>query len=82
MLVTLSGLTTIDISYNKLTESQIELIMSSCTKLTTFCMQGNMSALIPAAISKLKLLVNFRHDWVKLNQQDMYESEQRLDKIK
>jgi hypothetical protein len=82
MLVTLSGLTTIDISYNKLTESQIELIMSSCTKLTTFCMQGNMSALIPAAIAKLKLLVNFRHDWVKLNQQEMYETEQRLEKIK
>lgn len=75
MLVTLSALTTIDISYNKLTDSQIELIMNSCTKLSTFCMQGNMSSLIPAAISKLKLLVNFRHDWVKLNPHNMYEPE-------
>ena len=54
MLVTLSGLTTIDISYNKLTDSQIELIMNSCSKLTTFCMQGNMATMIPAAISHLK----------------------------
>lgn len=66
MLVTLSALTTLDISYNKLSDSQIELIMNSCTKLSTFCIQGNMTNLIPIAISKLKLLKNFRHDWIKL----------------
>ena len=82
MLVALSGLTTLDISYNKLTDSQIELIMNSCTKLSTFCMQGNLTNLLPASISKLKLLVNFRHDWVKLNPDDMYEPEKRLAKIK
>lgn len=82
MLVALSGLSTLDISYNKLSDSQIELIMNSCTKLSTFCMQGNMTNLIPASISKLKLLVNFRHDWVKLNTEDMYEPEKRLERIK
>lgn len=66
MLVTLSALTTLDISYNKLSDSQIELIMNSCTKLSTFCIQGNMTNLIPIAFSKLKLLKNFRHDWIKL----------------
>ena len=67
MLVALSALTTLDISYNKLTDSQIELILNSCTKLTTFCIQGNLTNLIPTSIWKLKALVNFRHDWVKLN---------------
>lgn len=66
MLVSLSCLTTLDISNNKLSDSQIELLMNSCTKLSTFCIQGNMTNLIPIAISKLKLLKNFRHDWVKL----------------
>lgn len=66
MLVSLSVLTTLDISYNKLSDSQIELIMNSCTKLSTFCIQGNMTNLIPGAIVKLKLLKNFRHDWIKL----------------
>jgi len=45
-------------------------------------MQGNMTNLIPASISKMKLLVNFRHDWVKLNPEDMYEPERRLEKMK
>lgn len=54
MLVTLSGLKTIDISYNHLTDSQIEMLMKSCTRLNTFCMQGNKATLIPAAISNLK----------------------------
>jgi Leucine-rich repeat (LRR) protein len=72
MLVALSTLSTLDISYNQLTDSQIELIMNSCTKLSTFCIQGNVTNLIPASVSKLKLLVNFRHDWVKLNPDDMY----------
>lgn len=56
--------------------------MNSCVKLSTFCMQGNMTNLIPASISKLKLLVNFRHDWVKLNPEDMYEPEKRLERMK
>lgn len=78
MLVALSALTTLDISYNKLSDSQIELILNSCTKLSTFCIQGNLTNLIPASIWKLKALVNFRHDWVKLNPDDMYEPEKRL----
>lgn len=69
LLVALSTLSTLDISYNKLTDSQIELIMNSCTKLSTLCIQGNLTNLIPASISKLKLLINFRHDWVKLSPQ-------------
>lgn len=45
-------------------------------------MQGNMTNLIPASINKLKLLVNFRHDWVKLNPDDMYEPDKRLERVK
>lgn len=81
MLVTFSALTTLDLSYNKLSDSQIELIMNSCNKLTTFCMQGNLTTIIPVSILKLRALVNFRHDWVKLWPQEMYESEARLSKI-
>lgn len=73
MLIALSTLNTLDISYNHLNDSQIELIMNSCTKLSSLCIQGNLTSLVPAAISKLKLLVNFRHDWVKLYPQEMYE---------
>jgi hypothetical protein len=36
-------------------------------------MQGNLTVLIPAAIYKLKQLVNYRHDWVQLTNEDMYE---------
>lgn len=67
MLVALSGLFTLDISYNKLTDSQIELIMNSCLKLVTFCMQGNQATIIPAAIYKLNDLKNFRHDWLTID---------------
>lgn len=56
--------------------------MNSCTKLSSLCIQGNFTSLVPAAISKLKLLVNFRHDWVKLYPQEMYEPENRLDKMR
>ncbi len=53
--------------------------MNSCNKLTTFCMQGNLTLLIPASIHKLKHLINFGHDWVKLNNEEIYEPEQRLE---
>lgn len=85
MLVALSALSTLDISYNKLSDSQIELIMNSCTKLSTFCIQGNLTNLIPSSIVKLKLLVNFRHDWIKmytLSSDDIYEPEKKLERIK
>lgn len=39
--------------------------MNSCLKLETLCIQGNINILIPAAIWKLKELVNFKHDWLK-----------------
>lgn len=82
MLMTFSTLTTLDVSYNKLTDSQVELIMNSCSKLTTFCMQGNLTTLIPAAIHKLKYLVNFRHDWIKMDRNLTYEPEYILSRIK
>lgn len=81
LLVTLSTLNTIDISYNQLSDSQIELIMNSCTKLSTLCIEGNLSTIIPSSISKLKLLVNFRHDWLKLGS-EMYEPERRLNTLR
>lgn len=55
--------------------------MSSCTKLTTLCIQGNKTQLIPNTILKLIHLVNFKHDWVKLYPKDNYESPDRLKKI-
>jgi hypothetical protein len=55
--------------------------MNSCNKLTTFCIQGNLTTIIPVSITKLKFLLNYRHDWVKINPQDMYESEGRLSRI-
>lgn len=82
MLVAFAGLSTLDISYNKLTDSQIELIMNSCNKLVTFCMQGNETTLIPAAIVKMKMLVNFRHDWLNLLNEDLYEKQGHLDKLR
>lgn len=66
MLVALSSLTTLDISYNKLTDVQIELIMKTCNRLVTFYVQGNHCKLIPASIVKLKSLLFFRHDWVNI----------------
>lgn len=51
--------------------------MNSCTKLSTLCIEGNVTTIIPSSISKLKLLVNFRHDWLKLGS-EMYEPEQKL----
>lgn len=66
-MVALSGLTTLDISFNKLSDSQIELVMNSCIKLSTLCIQGNLTTMIPASIWKLKELVNFKHDWLRIN---------------
>lgn len=55
--------------------------MSSCTKLTTLCIQGNKTQLIPNTILKLTNLVNFKHDWVKLYPKDNYQTAERLKKI-
>ena len=66
LLNTISSLTTLDISENKLTDSQIELLMNSCPKLQVLCIEDNLSRLIPGSIWKLKNLEQFRHDWIKL----------------
>ena len=82
LLNTLSELKTLDISHNKLTDSQIELLMNSCPKLQTLSIQGNLTSIIPAAIWKLKNLEKFRHDWVKLFPDHIYETETNLKNIK
>lgn len=82
LLNAFSELRTLDISHNKLTDSQIELVMNSCFKLEALSIQGNLTSIIPASIWKLKHLEKFRHDWVKLSPSLRYESEENLKTIK
>ena len=81
VLNTISSLKNLDISFNKLADSQIELLFNSCPKLETLAIEGNMTTLIPSSIHRMKSLENFRHDWVLIFQEGKYEPTENLKRI-
>lgn len=62
----LNTIVALDVSHNRLNNSEIDYIFNHGKNLKYLQIQDNLSTIIPASIWKLTNLVHFRHDWVKV----------------
>lgn len=62
----LGQIISLDVSHNKLNNSEIDFIFNHGKNIKYLQIQNNMSTIIPASIWKLTSLAHFRHDWVKV----------------